>query len=308
LPNQNILSLVDPNLPKADEPLLQSAKAKLFAARAQRVRPHLDDKVLASWNGLMLGAVARAYAVLGDVSYRAAAEKNLAFLQAKLWDPKSKTLYHRWRDGQRDTVQLQQAYAYLLAGVVDLYEASLDPQHLDFAIALADSLIARFYDTEHGGFWQSAGSPDLILRVKEDYDGAEPSGNSVAVLALLKLGAITERAEYKQAAEKTLRFFASRLQNFPQAVPYLLLAFDFSLEEPKRVVIAGDPARPETRTLLHAAHSVYQPNKVVLGNLGPVEPFAKTLPAKDGATVYLCTGTACQAPTKDPAKIRELLK
>ncbi|MDB6112839.1 MAG: hypothetical protein JWR69_4589 [Pedosphaera sp.] len=308
LPSQNILSLVEPNLPKADEPLLQSAKAKLFAARAQRVRPHLDDKVLASWNGLMLGAVARAYAVLGDESYRAAAEKNLAFLQAKLWDPKSKTLFHRWRDGQRDTVQLQQAYAYLLAGVIDLYEATLDPQHLDFAIALADGMIARFYDREHGGFWQSAGSPDLILRVKEDYDGAEPSGNSVAVLALLKLGAITERAEYKQAAEKTLGLFGSRLQNFPQAVPYLLLAFDFSLDEPKRVVIVGDPAKPETRTLLRAAHSVYQPNKVVLGNTGPVEPFAKTLPTKDGATVYLCTGTACQAPTHDPAKIRELLK
>jgi uncharacterized protein YyaL (SSP411 family) len=308
LPNQNILSLVEPNLPKADEPLLQSAKAKLFAARARRVRPHLDDKVLASWNGLMLGAVARAYAVLGDESYRAAAEKNLAFLQAKLWDSKTKTLYHRWRDGERDAVQLQQAYAYLLAGVIDLYEATLDPQHLDFAVALADGMIARFYDPGHGGFWQSAGSSDLILRVKEDYDGAEPSGNSVAVLALLKLGAITERAEYKQAADKTLRLFGSRLQSFPQAVPYLLLAFDFSLDEPKRVVIVGDPAKSETRALLRATHSVYQPNKVVLGNLGPVEPFAKTLPAKDGATVYLCTGTACQAPTRDPVKIKELLK
>ncbi|HEX4646205.1 MAG TPA: thioredoxin domain-containing protein, partial [Verrucomicrobiae bacterium] len=172
LPNQNVLSIVDPKLSKADEALLKSARDKMFAARAKRVRPHLDDKVLASWNGLMLGAMARAYAVLGDESYRAAAEKNLAFLQARLWDAKSKTLYHRWRDGERDSAQLHEDYAFLLAGVIDLYEATLNPKHLDFAVALAESMLAKFYDAEQGGFWQSAGAADLILRVKEDYDGA----------------------------------------------------------------------------------------------------------------------------------------
>ncbi len=308
LPNQNVLSIVGPKLAGADEALLKSAKEKMFAARAKRVRPHLDDKVLASWNGLMLGALARAYAILGDETYRAAAEKNLAFLQAKLWDAKTGTLYHRWRDGERDTVQLQEGYAFLLAGVLDLYEATLEPKQLDFAVALADSMIAKFYDNESGGFWQSAaGAPDLILRVKEDYDGAEPSGNSVAILALLKLSAITDRAVFKKAAEGSLRLFGERLQNFPQAVPYMLLAFDFSLEEPKRVVIVGDLSKPETRKLLCAAHSVYQPNKVVLGTAGAVEPFAKTLPARDGATVYLCTGTACQPPTQDAEKVKAML-
>ncbi|MBI3853675.1 MAG: thioredoxin domain-containing protein [Verrucomicrobia bacterium] len=309
LPNQNVLSVVDPKLAPGDQPLLTSAKKKMFDTRAKRIRPHLDDKVLASWNGLMLGAMARAYAVLGDESYRPAAEKNLAFIQAKLWDAKTKTLYHRWRDGERDSVQLLEAYAFLLAGVIDLYEATLDPKHLDFAIALAEAMTAKFYDAENGGFWQSAaGAKDLILRVKEDYDGAEPSGNSVATLALLKLGAITDRKDFKQAAEKTLRFFSHRLQNFPQAVPYMLSALDFSMEEPKRAVIAGARSKPETRALLRAVHSVYQPNKVVLGNVGAVEPFARTLPAKDGPVVYLCTGTACQPPTKDAQKVQELLR
>ena len=310
LPDQNVLSLVDARLTSAEAALLKSAKEKIFQARVKRVRPHLDDKVLASWNGLMLGSLARASAVLADDAYRAAAEKNLTFLQGKLWDAKTKTLYHRWRDGARDTTQLLEAYAFLLSGVLELYQVTLDAKHLEFAVALAESMLARFYDPKDGGFWQSAaGASDLILRMKEDYDGAEPSGNSVAVLALLKLAAITERTDFREAADKSLRLFSERLQRMPQAMPYMLLALDFSLEEPRRVVLAGDAASADGRKLVQAAHLVYQLNKVVLSTVGPVEPFARTLPAKDGKpTVYLCTGTACQPPTHDPEKVKSLLR
>ena len=206
-------------------------------------------------------------------------------------------------------MQLLDGYAFLLEGVVDLYEATLEPRHLEFALALADTLLAKFYDHENGGFWEStSGASDLILRVKEDYDGAEPSGNSVAVLALLRLGKITDRKEFTQAAEKTLQLFSGRLQKLPQAMPYMLSALDFSLEEPKRAVVAGDPSKPQSLALLRAIQSVYQPNKVVLGNQGPIEPFARTLPEKDTAVVYLCTGTACQAPSNEPEKIKQLVK
>ena len=310
LPNQNVLSIVDPNLSSTEQLLLTSAKRKMFSDRTRRIRPHLDDKVLASWNGMMLGAISRAHGVLGDEKYLAAAEKNLAFLQSKLWDSKTRTLYHRWRAGERDSVQLLDAYANLLAGVIDLYEATLESKHLEFALALTESMMVKFYDKEAGGFWQSAAnSSDLILRIKADYDGAEPSANSVAVLAILKLSAITDRSDLKAAAEKTLRLLADRLQRLPQAVPHLLLGLDFWLEEPKRVVIAGDKAAPLTRELLRAAHSVYQPNKVVLSNNGPVEPFAKTLPLVGGQpTVYLCTGTSCQPPTHEIGKLKQMLK
>jgi uncharacterized protein YyaL (SSP411 family) len=322
LPNQNVLSIVDPNLNEADQALLAEARGKMIQARARRVRPHLDDKVLASWNGLTLGALARAGAVLGEgfpgsaggtpalpgETYRAAAEKNLAFIRAKLWDPESRTLYHRWRDGERDQVQLLEGYAFLLSGVVDFYEVTLEPSSLDFAVALAETMLATFYDAHDGGFWQTpSGPPDLILRFKSDYDGAEPSGNSVAILALLKLGRIIGRPDFIDAAEKSLRFFAERLTQFPQALSCMLQALDFALDEPVRVVVAGAAERPDARALLGAIHSVYQPNKVVLGTAGPVDPFARTLPAKEGAEVYLCAGTACRPPTREPKEVKRQL-
>ena len=176
------------------------------------------------------------------------------------------------------------------------------------SLALADAGLVRFYDPEHGGFWQTAaGASNLILRMKGDYDGAEPSGSSVICLALLKLGRATGRNDLIEAAEKTLRLFSPRLAQLPQALPFMLQALDFSLEEPKRAVVAGEIANPGTQILIGPIHSVYQPNKVVLGNAGAVEPFAKTLPAGDDAAVYICSGTACQAPTKDPHRIKELL-
>jgi uncharacterized protein YyaL (SSP411 family) len=309
LPGLNVLSVVEAKVPAADLALLQSARKKMLEVRATRVRPHLDDKILASWNGLMLGAMARASAVLGDDTYRAAAEQNAGFVRAKLWDEKSKALYHRWREGGRDEVELLEGYAFQLAGTIELYEATLDPKHLQFAIALAEVMIAKFYDPENGGFWQAAAAAnDLILRVKDDYDGAEPSGNSVATLALLKLAAITDRDEFRKPAEATLRWGSAKLDRVPQAVPFLLQALDFSLQEPRRVVIAGDPTAAKARELMRAAHSVYVPNKVVLGNIGPVEPFAKTLPAKEGVMAYVCTGSACQPPTRETAELAKQLQ
>jgi uncharacterized protein len=303
LSGQNVFSLVDPALGPNDPPILESALDKLRRVRARRVRPHLDDKILASWNGLMLGAFARASVILDRPEYGRIAERNLGFLQRQLWDPSTRTLHHRWRDGECDAVPLLDGYAFVLAGTLDLYEATLNPAHLEFAVVLAESMLRQFEDPEQGGFYQSASVGDLILRLKEDYDGAEPSGNSVATLALLRLAAITGRAEFREAGERTLRCFVRRLAQHPEAVPYLLLALDAWLHEPHRVVVAGDPEASAIGETLLAIHRPYQPNKVVLGQTGPVEAFARTLPSGDAPLVYVCTGTACQAPTRDPEQI-----
>ena len=309
LPGQNVLSISRPELKPGEDRLLASAREKLLAARSRRVRPHRDDKILASWNGLMMGAFAQAYAVLGDRAYLDAARRDLAFLRRRLWDPSSRTLYHRWRDGGRDSVQLLSAYAFLLSGVLDLYEATLDSGTLDFAQELADAMMGRFFDQEHGGYWQSAtDSKDLILRAKEDYDGAEPSGNSVATLALLKLAEITGSEDLAKAAEQTLRAYSGRLQDQPAALPHLLIAAALWMGPRSRVVIAGDPQSPAGIELLRAAHSVYRPLKVVLGTAGPVEPFAHSLPDVDGKpAAYVCEGTTCRPPVKSAQALRDIL-
>jgi uncharacterized protein len=305
----NVLSIVNPVQNEEDKKLLAEAKGKMLVARAKRVRPHLDDKILASWNGLMLSAFARASAVLGEPKYRVAAEKNLRFIREKLWEAgKAPALFHRWRDGESDKTQLLDDYAFLLSGVIEFHEATLEPEPLDFAIKLADVMLDKFFDGENGGFWQNGpGSKDLILRLKDDYDGAEPSGNSVAVLCLLKLGAMTGEKRFTQGAGKTFRLFAQKLEKMPQAVSFLLQAFDFSLQEPIRVVIAGEKDSSRFKQLLRAAHSVYQPNKIILGNTGAVEEFSRTLSARGEATAYVCFGTECKPPTDNAEEIKKML-
>lgn len=311
LTGQNILSRVDRNLSSEEGRLVESACIRLLEIRGRRIRPHLDDKVLASWNGMMMGAAARAYGILGDPRHLHLARQNWKFLKTHLWDGEVGTLYHRWRDGSRDSVEILDAHAHVASGLTDLYEATLDPSLLEDAVAITDSMIRRFYDAETGGFWQTpSDTPHLLMRIKDDYDGAEPAGNSVATLVLLRLAALCGREDWKDAALKTLGLFSQRLHQLPQAVPLLLSALDMAQQEPKRVVISGDPVCEATRNLISAAHSVYEPNRVVSGTTGPVDEFSKSLPvpAVGEALAYCCTGTACQPPTTDPDTIRKFLE
>ena len=211
LKDQNVFFRTGTKLEKAEMSTLAAAEKKIFAYRGKRVRPGLDDKILASWNGLMLGAIARAGRVLDEPSYLAAAQKNFEFIRAKFWDQKERRLYHRWRDSERDSAQLLDTHTFLLEGVLDLYEVTLDPAPLEFAVKIADRLIEAFYDKEKGGFYQATASADLIMRVKDYYDGAEPSGNSTAISALLRLAKITDNKKYREPAMASLAQFSSKI-------------------------------------------------------------------------------------------------
>ncbi len=306
--HQNILSIIFPALTETKADVFASIRTKLMAARSVRVRPHRDDKVLVSWNGMMLGALAQAGVILSEPGWLEAAERNATFVRKNLWNPDTKQLHHRWREGQRDDVQLLDAYCNWLAGLIDLYEATLSPQSLEFAIEVADAMIIQFHDPTNGGFYQGpAQAEDLIFRVKDDYDGAEPAGNSVAALALLRLAAITGQANYREVAVGVFRMLAERLHRLPQAVPVTLLALLFDAAPCTKIVIASETPKSGD-DLVRAAHSVLQPRRVILGPSGRVDSIAKELkPVQGLPAAFVCTATECRPPVTAPAELRAIL-
>src|SRR5260370_21622010 len=186
------------------------AMKSLRAARADRPRPHLDDKILAGWNGMMISAFAKGAQILGDERYLNAARRAADFLRQHLWREADATLLRRYRDGEAAVEAFLDDYALLATGLLDLYETSFDRRDLDWAERLAERALELFEDREHGGFFSTReGSSDLVLRLKDDYDGAEPSGNSTMTLALLRLARMRDRADFAQAAERTLASFAA---------------------------------------------------------------------------------------------------
>jgi uncharacterized protein len=301
----NVLHVASPETAK-----FASERAKLFAVREKRIRPHRDDKILTAWNGLMISALSRAAQALDEPKYRDAAARAARYI-----------VTNRLKDGKLTRTATGRAmvedYAFLGNGLVDLYEADFNPQWLVTAITLADTMLAQFYDAKDGGFFQTDGrDPSVIVRTKEDYDGAEPSGNSMAVMLLLRLAQFTDRADYRQAAEKTLQLFGDHLHKAPSTVAQMACALDFYLAKPKQIVIAGKADVADTRAMLHAVRKRYLPNAIVIladggesqKTLKKLLPFLETIKSIDGkATAYVCVNYACQLPTNDRSKFVELL-
>jgi uncharacterized protein YyaL (SSP411 family) len=277
-------------------------RAKLLAIRNKRVRPHRDEKILTAWNGLMISALARAAQALEEPKYLTAAQRAARFVLA-----------HRFRDGRllrTDTVPaMVEDYACFASGLVDLYETDFDPEWLLKACDLSDTMLAQFYDPKDGGFFQTDGrDPSVLIRSKEDYDGAEPSGNSVATLLLLRLAQFTDRDDYRKAADKTLAAFSVHMQRAPHVVPQMLCALDCYLSKPKQVIIAGRPAD----AMLRVVRERYLPNKIVAladDRLVKLMPYIKDMKPVDGkATAYVCVNYACRLPTTDLEQLKKSLE
>ncbi|HUK83260.1 MAG TPA: thioredoxin domain-containing protein [Verrucomicrobiae bacterium] len=277
-------------------------RTKLFAAREKRVRPHRDEKILTAWNGLMISAFARASQALDEPKYRAAA-LNAAHL----------ILTSRIKDGKlmrTETVPgMVEDYAFFANGLVDLYETDFDPQWLLKAIELSDTMLKLFYDPKDGGFFQTDGrDASVLVRSKEDYDGAEPSGNSMATLLLLRLAQFTDRDDYRKAAERTLTAFSPLMQRAPHVVPQMLCALDLYLSKPKQIIIAGK----SDDTMLRVIREKFLPNKIVAHadqRLVKLMPYIKDMTPVDGkATAYVCEDFVCQLPTNDIEALRKLLE
>ncbi len=296
--------------------ILAEARQKLFADREHRPRPHLDDKIITAWNGLMISAFAKAYQVLGEKTYVDAAEHASQFVMSKLYDPKTHQLYRRYRDGDARFDGGLQDYAFLVQGLLDLYETSFDVRWLDDAINLTTQQITSFRDNVNDGFYDASGNDSTILvKMKEDYDGAEPTGNSIAAINLLRLSQMTDNKEWRAIAEKTISAFGSRLQQHPEIAPQMLVALEWSLSTSKEIIIAGTPSSEDTQALLKEIRSRFIPNKVILllnsdteRRISQLLPFTTTMRMINGkATAYICENYACQLPTSDRAVVAQLL-
>ncbi|MBI2384622.1 MAG: thioredoxin domain-containing protein [Elusimicrobia bacterium] len=298
--------------------ILETARQRLFRVRAKRPRPHLDDKVLVSWNGLMISAFAQGAQVLDDPAYLAAAEKAARFIRANLYDAKRNRLYRRWRAGERKVPGIADDYAFLVQGLLDLYETSLRAEWLEWAVKLSDAQNELFYDAKDGGFFMTASGHDkrLLVRVKEDSDNVEPAASSVAALNLLRLSWFTGRKDFREKAEKTLALFGTQMRDQPRSLPRMMVALDYSLAKPRQIVIAGERDAPETRAMLREVHSRFLPNKILmLLDRGPDRealerrlPFLKgVVPIKGRTAAYVCVDYACELPTSDLETFKAIL-
>ena len=293
-------------------------RATLLELRAKRPRPHLDDKIITAWNGLMISAFARSAQVLGDPAYLEAATRAAEFVRDKLSDPKAHTLGRSYRGGPGEIAGFAEDYAFYIQGLLDLYEASFDSQWLQLAEQLQTTQDRLFWDGQNGGYFTSTGDdPNIVLRMKEDNDNAEPAASSIAARNLLRLGQIRDAKEWRGRGQKTIEAFSAALQHFPSALPQMLVALDFSLTKPRQIIIAGEPGAPDTRELLNEVHRHYLPNTIVLladGGVGQnflagkLEEMKGMKPVDGKAAAYLCENFSCKAPVTSPEELRKLLK
>jgi uncharacterized protein YyaL (SSP411 family) len=298
--------------------VIASCTQRLMEARKTRVRPHLDDKVLSSWNGLMLSAFSLGAQALNEPRYTAAAKRAADFILTNMYDPTTRILLRRYRDGEAAINGFLDDYSCFTNGLIDLYEASFDLKYLTTAEGLAEKMIELFEDKENGGFFStSAGDSSLLLRMKEDYDGAEPSGNSMATLALLRLAQFTGRADFQTSAQKTLEAFGPRLRAAPHSLPQMLVAYQFAKRKPKQIILAGPTGASNEAVVLDAVRHRFLPQRTIirLDSTAAAEWFGKRVEAManmssagDAITAYVCENYTCQLPTNDLDVLVKLLE
>jgi uncharacterized protein YyaL (SSP411 family) len=296
---------------------LERSREKLFAIRAKRPRPHLDDKIIAAWNGLMISAYARAAQVLDEPRYLETATRAAKFLRANLYDEKSKVLFRSYREGRSAVKGFADDYAFVVQGFLDLYEASFDVEWLKFARQLQETQDRLFFDETNGGYFTTSGKDaSVLLRMKDDNDSAEPAASSIAALNLLRLSQIYDDKQLQDRARKTIDAFATTLSHFPSAMPQMLVAIDYSLSKPRQIVIAGKKEAPETKTLLREVRRHFLPKTILLladgvegqkylGERNEAIRAMSSIDAKSAA--YVCENFTCKTPVTDPKQLAGVL-
>ena len=291
---------------------LREAADRLYRVRSERVHPGLDDKVLTGWNGLMMKAFAECGAHLNRPDWIAAAENNAEFLLGNLVE--DGRLLRTWRDGQAKIPGYLEDYAFLVDGLISLYEATFDSRWLDEARRFGDRIPELFWDGGDKALYDTGSDHDrLIVRPRDLFDNAVPCGNSAATMALLRLAMHTGDAKYEKVATAALGSVSDFLQRVPSGVAWWLCALDFHLARVQEVVVMGSPDDADTEALLETARSGFSPNRIYAGATVASDddgryPLLAGKTLVDGkATAYLCENYICLAPTTDPAEFARQL-
>ncbi|MDO8715278.1 MAG: thioredoxin domain-containing protein [Dehalococcoidales bacterium] len=285
---------------------LDAARQKLFAYREKRIHPHKDDKILTDWNSLMIAAMAKGGRVLDEPRYVIAAKQAFDFILNNMVDADG-GLLHRYRDGEAAIPAYLDDYAFLIYGALELYETTFEAGYLKQALTLNRQLLEHFRDDQNGGFYfTAAASEEILVRQKEIYDGAIPSGNSIAMLNLLRLGRMTADSSLEEKAAGTGRAFFENVKQIPSAYTQLMVAIDYALGPAYELVVVGDSQANDTREMLQAIHRRFMPNKVVIfvpaeissPEIRRIAPFTSLQSSLDGkATAYVCVNYNCRLPT-----------
>ena len=311
--DQNILHLQPGHTRVGRSELLQTAMDKLFALRSKRIRPHLDDKILADWNGLMIAAMARAGQELGEPRYVDGARKAARFVLDKLVT-KDGSLLHRWRDDEAKIRGFVEDYAFMTSALIELYQTDFDPAWLERAIALQTKQDVLFRDESTGDYFTTDGRDDTVLvRRVEPFDNVRPAGRSTTAMNLLRLGNLTLDKSYASRVSDLFAATPKVIENAPMAFGDLLLAVDYALDRSKEIALSGDPASGGMRAMLEALRGEFLPNQVIAAGhsekiAAKVPLLANKPPQRGKVTAYVCENTVCKLPTVDPAKALELAR
>jgi len=314
---RSIANLLE-SLPEEDEiKRLEDWQQRLFQERGKRVHPHKDDKILTAWNGMMIAALAFASRVLDEPIYLGAAEQATEFVLRNLRRDGGRLLA-RFREGEALYLAYALDYACLIWGLIELYQAGMDPVWLKLALELNKDMIKYFWDEEKGGFYlYGSDAEELLARPKEIYDGAIPSANSVAVLDLLRLARLTGDSALEDKAAQAINCFAGTIQQMPGGYSFFLTALLFQQQLGQEIVIVGDAANTETRAMLKLINQNYLPDSLVVlkdiaqtnGEIERLMPFTREMrPIDDRVTAYICSGFTCQQPINETEELRAMLQ
>lgn len=292
--------------------IISECKSILLYARTKRPKPHLDDKILTSWNSLMISAFAKAYNITRNNKYLDAAVKASGFLINTMLDSDNKVLCHRFRDGEVKFSGSLDDYAYFVKAMLDMYETTFDTGYLQKAILVTDLAIEKFYDTENFAFFDSEkNSKDIILPTKEIYDGAEPSGNSIMIEDILRLYYFTGNGIYLDSAEKSLKYFYAELENLPFSSPNMLSNLMMLLGSPKEIIFTGDFKNESMKEMLEYVSKKYIPHKILLHADSESEKFSNFIKDiiidYDSVKFYICENKSCKLPAENLGELKKLI-